>query len=54
MVQAIVDVIDQNGGVMTLDDLSNRESEIINPVSTVYKVRSLTPDALCILITYST
>lgn len=52
---AIVDVINQNGGVMTLDDLSSHDSEIITPISTVYKVRSVTLDAdrICILITYS-
>lgn len=37
--QAIVDVINQNGGVMTLDDLSSHESEVITPISTEYKVR---------------
>ncbi|XP_070688707.1 glutathione hydrolase-like YwrD proenzyme [Pempheris klunzingeri] len=35
--QAIVDVINQNGGVMTLDDLSSHDSEVINPISTDYK-----------------
>lgn len=50
MAQAIVDVISRNGGVMTLDDLSSHESEIVNPVSTVYKVRSPTLDAECISI----
>uniref|UniRef100_A0A3Q1JG21 Uncharacterized protein n=2 Tax=Anabas testudineus TaxID=64144 RepID=A0A3Q1JG21_ANATE len=35
--QSIVDVISQHGGVMTLDDLSNHDSEVITPVSTEYK-----------------
>ncbi|XP_030583736.1 uncharacterized protein LOC115779290 isoform X2 [Archocentrus centrarchus] len=35
--QAIVDVISQNGGVMTLDDLSSHDSEVITPISTEYK-----------------
>ncbi|KAM8745716.1 glutathione hydrolase-like YwrD proenzyme [Acanthopagrus schlegelii] len=35
--QAIVDVIGQNGGVMTLDDLSSHDSEVITPISTDYK-----------------
>ncbi|XP_073332462.1 transmembrane 4 L6 family member 1 isoform X2 [Pagrus major] len=35
--QAIVDVINQNGGVMTLDDLSSHDSEVITPISTDYK-----------------
>ncbi|XP_068174664.1 glutathione hydrolase-like YwrD proenzyme [Antennarius striatus] len=35
--QAIVDVIEQNGGVMTLDDLSSHQSEVISPLSTEYK-----------------
>ncbi|XP_040897189.1 glutathione hydrolase-like YwrD proenzyme [Toxotes jaculatrix] len=35
--QAIVDVISQHGGVMTLDDLSSHDSEVITPVSTEYK-----------------
>lgn len=38
--QAIVDVIHQNGGVMTLDDLSSHDSEVVTPISTEYKVRS--------------
>lgn len=52
---AIVDVINQNGGVMTLDDLSSHDSEVITPISTIYKVRSVTliADCICILITYS-
>lgn len=36
--QAIVDVIRQHGGVMTLDDLSSHDSEVITPISTDYKV----------------
>ncbi|KAG8003217.1 Glutathione hydrolase 2, partial [Nibea albiflora] len=35
--QAIIDVISQNGGVMTLDDLSSHDSEVITPISTEYK-----------------
>lgn len=35
--QAIVDIINQNGGVMTLDDLSSHDSEVITPISTEYK-----------------
>lgn len=35
--QAIVDIISQNGGIMTLDDLSSHDSEIITPISTEYK-----------------
>ncbi|XP_031715615.1 uncharacterized protein LOC116390274 [Anarrhichthys ocellatus] len=35
--QAIVKIINQNGGVMTLDDLSSHDSEVITPISTEYK-----------------
>ncbi|KAL6108312.1 uncharacterized protein ACO6RY_18875 [Pungitius sinensis] len=35
--QAIVEIINQNGGVMTLDDLSSHDSEVITPISTEYK-----------------
>lgn len=35
--QAIVDVINQNGGIMTLDDLSGHDSEVMTPISTEYK-----------------
>ncbi|XP_037624750.1 glutathione hydrolase-like YwrD proenzyme isoform X1 [Sebastes umbrosus] len=35
--QAIVDIINQNGGIMTLDDLSSHDSEVITPISTEYK-----------------
>ncbi|TDH08830.1 hypothetical protein EPR50_G00102070 [Perca flavescens] len=35
--EAIVDIINQNGGVMTLDDLSSHESEVVTPISTEYK-----------------
>ncbi|CAL8268013.1 unnamed protein product [Arctogadus glacialis] len=35
--QAVVDVIHQNGGVMTLDDLSGHDSEVVTPISTDYK-----------------
>ncbi|XP_008404483.1 putative gamma-glutamyltransferase YwrD isoform X1 [Poecilia reticulata] len=35
--QAIVDVINQNGGVMTLEDLSSHDSEVVSPISTDYK-----------------
>ncbi|KAM9849023.1 glutathione hydrolase-like YwrD proenzyme [Aulostomus maculatus] len=35
--RAIIDVISQHGGVMTLDDLSSHDSEIITPISTEYK-----------------
>ncbi|KAM4739731.1 glutathione hydrolase-like YwrD proenzyme isoform 4-T4 [Anableps anableps] len=35
--QAIVDVINQNGGVMTLEDLSSHGSEVVSPISTEYK-----------------
>ncbi|KAM4629303.1 glutathione hydrolase-like YwrD proenzyme isoform 2-T2 [Polymixia lowei] len=35
--QAIVNVISQHGGVMTLDDLSSHDSEVITPISTEYK-----------------
>lgn len=53
--QAIVDIINQNGGVMTLEDLSSHDSEVITPISTDYKVRSATIDACCgcILIMWS-
>ncbi|CAL8256955.1 unnamed protein product [Merluccius merluccius] len=34
---AIVDVVHQNGGVMTLDDLSSHDSEVVTPISTDYK-----------------
>lgn len=43
--QAIVDVIGRHGGVMTLDDLSSHDSEVIVPASTEYKVRSAAIDA---------
>ncbi|KAM9385269.1 glutathione hydrolase-like YwrD proenzyme [Pholidichthys leucotaenia] len=35
--QAIIDVINQKGGVMTLEDLSSHESEVVTPISTEYK-----------------
>ncbi|XP_038124885.1 glutathione hydrolase-like YwrD proenzyme [Cyprinodon tularosa] len=35
--QAIIDVINQNGGVMTLEDLSSHDSEVVSPISTEYK-----------------
>lgn len=35
--QAIIDIIRHNGGVMTLDDLSSHDSEVITPISTEYK-----------------
>ncbi|KAM6922053.1 glutathione hydrolase-like YwrD proenzyme [Xenentodon cancila] len=35
--RAIVDVISQNGGVMTLEDLRSHDSEVIDPISTEYK-----------------
>ncbi|XP_034532850.1 glutathione hydrolase-like YwrD proenzyme [Notolabrus celidotus] len=35
--QAIVDIIDQHGGIMTVDDLSSHDSEVISPISTEYK-----------------
>lgn len=37
---------------MTLDDLSRHDSEVITPISTDYKVKSVTLDAegICILI----
>ncbi|XP_076010642.1 glutathione hydrolase-like YwrD proenzyme isoform X2 [Genypterus blacodes] len=35
--RAIVDVIRQHGGFMTLDDLSSHDSEVITPISTEYK-----------------
>ncbi|XP_054645726.1 glutathione hydrolase-like YwrD proenzyme [Dunckerocampus dactyliophorus] len=35
--QAIVDIIAQHGGVMTLDDLSSHDSELVTPISTEYK-----------------
>ncbi|KAG7242292.1 hypothetical protein INR49_023967 [Caranx melampygus] len=35
--QAIIDIISQHGGVMTLDDLSSHDSEVITPISTEYK-----------------
>lgn len=40
--QAIVEVITHHGGVMTLDDLSSHDSEVITPISTEYKVGSAT------------
>lgn len=51
--QAIVDVISQHGGVMTLDDLSSHDSEVITPISTDYKVKSVALDAewICSLLT---
>lgn len=53
MAQAIIDVISQHGGVMSLDDLSSHDSEVITPISTDDKVKSVTLDAewICILIT---
>ncbi len=42
--QAIVDVIKKNGGILTLDDLSGHDSEVITPISTEYKVWSATVD----------
>ena len=48
MAQAIIDVITEHGGVMTLDDLSSHDSEVVNPVSTEYKVRSASIDTYCI------
>lgn len=48
--QAIVDVISQHGGVMTLDDLSSHDSEVITPISTEYKVRSACLDAHCVCV----
>ncbi|XP_012733403.2 glutathione hydrolase-like YwrD proenzyme [Fundulus heteroclitus] len=35
--RAIVDVIGQNGGVMTPEDLSSHDSEVVSPISTEYK-----------------
>ncbi|XP_029987154.1 uncharacterized protein LOC115417395 isoform X1 [Sphaeramia orbicularis] len=35
--QAIVDIIIRHGGVMTLDDLSSHDSELVTPISTDYK-----------------
>ncbi|KAK5869567.1 hypothetical protein PBY51_024273 [Eleginops maclovinus] len=35
--QAIVDIINQSGGVMTFDDLSSHDSEVVTPISTEYK-----------------
>ncbi|KAM9761576.1 glutathione hydrolase-like YwrD proenzyme isoform 1-T2 [Menidia menidia] len=35
--QAIVNIINQNGGVMTLNDLSRHDSEVVTPISTEYK-----------------
>lgn len=35
---AIVDVIRENGGVMTLEDLKSHNSEVISPIGTRYKV----------------
>ena len=51
--RAIVDVISQHGGVMTLDDLSSHDSEVNTPISTEYKVRSAIIDTydICTLIT---
>lgn len=46
--QAIVDVIKENGGVLTLEDLGSHDSEVMSPVSTPYKVRSVTLGADCI------
>lgn len=46
MAQAIVDVTNQNGGVMTLDDLSSHDSEVITPISTDYKVGSAAVDRI--------
>lgn len=48
--QAIVEIINQHGGVMTLDDLSSHESEVITPISTEYKVRLPNLDAYCISV----
>lgn len=48
--QAIVDIIGQNGGVMTLDDLSSHDSEVITPISTDYKVGSVAVDAYWICV----
>ncbi|XP_057698149.1 glutathione hydrolase-like YwrD proenzyme isoform X1 [Corythoichthys intestinalis] len=35
--QAITDIIIQHGGVMTLDDLSTHDSDVVTPISTKYK-----------------
>ncbi|XP_019720280.1 uncharacterized protein LOC109512748 isoform X2 [Hippocampus comes] len=35
--QAIIDIIVQHGGVMTLDDLSSHDSDVVSPISTKYK-----------------
>lgn len=44
---AVVDVINQHGGVMTVDDLSSHESEVITPISTEYKVRLVCVCVFC-------
>lgn len=48
--QAIVEIINRNGGVMTLDDLSSHDSEVITPISTEYKVRSANIDSHSVCI----
>ena len=37
--EAIVDVIRENGGVMTPEDLGSHDSQEITPISTDYKVQ---------------
>ncbi|KAM4548543.1 glutathione hydrolase-like YwrD proenzyme isoform 2-T2 [Odontesthes bonariensis] len=51
--QAIVDIINQNGGVMTLDDLSRHDSEVVTPISTEYKVSKQPPYHICVSIMQS-
>ncbi|XP_061635900.1 glutathione hydrolase-like YwrD proenzyme isoform X2 [Phyllopteryx taeniolatus] len=35
--QAIIDIIIQHGGVMTLDDLSSHDTDVVTPISAKYK-----------------
>lgn len=35
--KAIVDVVQQNGGFLTLEDLSQHQSEFVTPISVNYK-----------------
>ncbi|MEQ2215150.1 hypothetical protein XENOCAPTIV_028370, partial [Xenoophorus captivus] len=51
--QAIVDVINQNGGVMTMEDLSSHDSEVVSPISTEYKVTNQKRLNLCFYTTVS-
>jgi len=50
--RAIVDIINQNGGVMNPEDLRGHDSEVIAPISTEHKVRSVSGDAYSVRVFY--